>query len=157
MTVRSCSRKGTSFLRKGRYSEQYRIYHVTSTTHERVPIFANFWHGRCVVRALARQHIDGHIESLAFVVMPDHLHWLVQLRSDRRLETCVNLAKSLSAREVRQSCGFKRRVWERGFHDRAVRQEDDLARIARYIVANPLRAGIVDSIRNYPLWYAKWM
>ena len=46
---------------------------------------------------------------------------------------------------------------QRGFHDRAIRKQDDLVAVARYIVANPLRAGIVDSIRNYPLWDAKWL
>ena len=104
-----------------------------------------------------RQHLDGHIESLAFVVMPDHLHWLLQLRSDRTLGMCINVMKSLSAREIRQDFGLPSAVWQRGFHDRALRKDDDVVRIARYIIANPLRAGLVNSIRDYPLWDAKWL
>jgi len=150
-------RKGTALLRKGRYSEFNRIYHITTATYQRTPIFNNLLLGRCVVRALMRQHQDGHIESLAFVVMPDHLHWLLQLRSDRTLSVCMNLVKSLSAREIRHRSGMRETVWQRGYHDRALRKEDDVVRIARYIIANPLRGGLVNSIRQYPLWDAKWL
>jgi hypothetical protein len=48
-------------------------------------------------------------------------------------------------------------IWQRGFFDRAIRKDDDLLGIARYIVANPLRAGIVDSVGDYPLWDAMWL
>ena len=144
-------------MRNGRHSECNRIYHITTATYQRAPIFNNLLLGRCVVRALMRQHRDGHIDSLAFVVMPDHLHWLLRLRSDRTLGVCMSLAKSLSAREIRQHCGLRETVWQRGYHDRALRKEDDVVRIARYIIANPLRAGLVDSIGQYPLWDAKWV
>ena len=40
---------------------------------------------------------------------------------------------------------------------KAIQSEEDLADVARYIVANPLRAEIVRSIREYPLWDAKWL
>lgn len=49
------------------------------------------------------------------------------------------------------------RVWQRGFHDRALRQEEDLIATARYVVANPLRAGLVDRIGDYPWWDAVWL
>ena len=149
--------KGTRQLRKGRYSERYRIYHVTTRTQDRRPIFNDFRNGRLLVNALRRQHLDGFVESLAFVIMPDHLHWLFQIIGTRDLSACVSLVKSLSAREIRASGGTVGSVWQRGFHDRAIRREEDLVGVARYIVANPLRAGIVDSMGDYPLWDAKWL
>ena len=48
-------------------------------------------------------------------------------------------------------------VWQKGFHDRAVRQEDDLPAIARYVVANPVRAGLVTKTGTYPHWDAIWV
>ncbi|MCF6281296.1 MAG: hypothetical protein L3J28_03650 [Candidatus Polarisedimenticolaceae bacterium] len=42
-------------------------------------------------------------------------------------------------------------------HDRAIRKEEDLVAIARYIVANPLRAGLVKSIKDYPHWDCVWL
>ena len=157
MQHRATPFKGTRQLRVGRYSERNRIYHVTTRTCGRRPVFSCFQNRRLLIRALQRQHLDGFVDSLAFVVMPDHLHWLLQLIGTRDLSTCVGLVKSLSAREIHATQGIDGKIWQRGFHDRAIRKQDDLVAVARYIVANPLRAGIVDSIRNYPLWDAKWL
>jgi len=49
------------------------------------------------------------------------------------------------------------RLWQPGFHDRALRREQDLQPLARYIVANPLRAGLVKRLGDYPLWDAIWV
>ena len=148
---------GYKELRKGRHSEQNRIYHVTTRTNGRAPVFAEFGDARILTQALHIQHSGGLLESLAFVVMPDHFHWLVQITGDRSLSSCVNVVKSRTTREIHSKGRFRGTVWQRGFHDRALRREDDLAVAARYIVANPLRAGLVRSVRDYPHWDAKWL
>jgi putative transposase len=50
-----------------------------------------------------------------------------------------------------------RRIWQTGFHDHALRADEDVVRVARYIVANPLRAGLVSSPGEYPHWDAVWV
>jgi len=47
-------------------------------------------------------------------------------------------------------------VWQEGFHDHALRREEDLQATARYIIGNPVRAGLVPSVRDYPHWDAIW-
>ncbi|MEG2798132.1 MAG: transposase, partial [Pseudomonas sp.] len=48
-------------------------------------------------------------------------------------------------------------IWQKGYFDRALRREEDLKVMARYIIANPLRAGLVEHIGQYPLWDAIWL
>lgn len=48
-------------------------------------------------------------------------------------------------------------LWQDGYHDHALRKEEDLQQVARYIVANPLRAKLVADIGDYPLWDAIWL
>ena len=48
-------------------------------------------------------------------------------------------------------------LWQAGFHDRALRAEVDVRAAARYLVANPLRAGLVVSVGDYPYWNAIWL
>ncbi len=48
-------------------------------------------------------------------------------------------------------------LWQPGFHDRAIRKEEDLQAVARYIVANPVRAGLAGKVGDYPLWDATWL
>ena len=141
--------KGYSQLRKGRYSEPGQIYLVTSVTRERCPVFSNFWSARTLIRILHREPC-AELQTLAFVVMPDHVHWLLQLHSGE-LPVVMKRVKSLSARSLGGS------LWQSGYHDRALRKEENLPEVARYIVANPLRAGLVDSVRQYPHWDAVWL
>ena len=49
------------------------------------------------------------------------------------------------------------RLWQTGFHDHALRREEDLAATARYLIANPLRAGLVQRVGDYPFWDAVWV
>ena len=42
-------------------------------------------------------------------------------------------------------------------YDHVLRNDEDVRATARYIVADPLRAGLVDSIGDYPLWDAVWL
>ena len=98
-----------------------------------------------------------HAITLAYVVMPDHLHWLFQLGTRASMSTVVGNAKSYSARLLIERRVIRSKIWQRGFYDRAIRREEDLVSIARYIVANPLRAGLVEQIGDYAHWDSVWM
>ncbi|UZE26759.1 transposase [Pseudomonas asplenii] len=60
-------------------------------------------------------------------------------------------------REVNASRGQSGQVWQRGFHDRLIRRDEDLPGVARYVIANPVRAGLVKRVHDYPLWDAIWV
>ncbi|HZX70641.1 MAG TPA: transposase [Rhodanobacter sp.] len=137
-------------LRKGRVSQTGLAYHITAATHHRVPHFASFDNGRKVVRVLMGLHAEGRAETLCYVVMPDHLHWLMLLHAGK-LSDAVRLLKGRSARAI------GRPVWQANYFDHAVRTDEDLRTMARYIVANPLRAHLVERIGDYPLWDAVWL
>lgn len=150
--ARSCD------LRKGRVSEHGRLYHVRTATDRRRPLFADFMLGREVVKSMRFLHQRGDVESLAFVIMPDHLHWLFELRGERRLDQVLRSLKRHTARAINGRLGASGvAVWQTGYFDRAVRREEDIKGIARYMVANPLRAGLCERIENYALWDAAWL
>ena len=65
--------------------------------------------------------------------------------------------KSSSSRTLNRAMGRSGRIWTAGFHDHALRKEEDVKRVARYVIANPLRAGLVEQIGDYPLWDAIWL
>ena len=145
-------------LRKGRVSLPNQIYLLTAVTRDRVPIFGDLSCGRIVVRAM-RFHVERRfVESLAFVVMPDHLHWLVQLRAGEQLDRLMRSFKTYAARRINEHRGADGQgVWQTGYHDHAVRREEGVVAVARYIVANPLRADLVERVGDYPLWDAVWL
>ncbi|SJM95001.1 conserved hypothetical protein [Crenothrix polyspora] len=150
-------------LRKGRYSQHNQSYLVTTNTEQRQTVFADFYLGRIVVQAMRHQHEQGNVHSLAFVLMPDHLHWLFTLQNDNTLAEVMKHVKGTSSyliqknRRERGAIQLHHPLWQDGYHDRALRKEEDLQQIARYIVANPLRTGLVTKIGDYPLWDAVWL
>ena len=148
---------GYSSLRDGRRSIPGQYYHIIICTAERRRIFADFRCGREVVRSLQRLQAEHVAKSIAFVVMPDHLHWLMQLQERKTLPVCVASMKSFAARSIIANYPCRGPIWQKGYMDRAIRREEDLLTVARYIVANPLRAGIVENIGEYPLWDSLWM
>jgi putative transposase len=146
-----------STLRKGRVSEPGRAYLITAVTAHRTPLFSDFGAARAVVSSLSKSDRLERSDTLAFVVMPDHVHWLMQLRSNN-LSGVVGSVKASAARTInllRGTAGIA--CWQTGFHDHALRSDAVLADTARYIVANPLRAGLVARLADYPHWDAVWL
>ncbi len=89
--------------------------------------------------------------------MPDHVHWLLELAERGSLSSIVQQCKSVSAHGINKHLNRRGKVWQAGFHDHALRTEESLIAAARYIVANPIRAGLCDRIEEYPHWDAIWI
>jgi REP element-mobilizing transposase RayT len=143
-------------LRIGRYAEQNRIYLLTANTLKREPVFKDCTLGRLVVHQFMQAQKEGFADTLAWVVMPDHFHWLIQLQRGS-LAQLMCQTKSLSTRAIKGAIGRTGSLWQQSFHDRALRKDEDLVKLARYVVANPLRAGLVEKLGDYPLWDAIWV
>ena len=94
---------------------------------------------------------------MCWVLMPDHWHCLLELGETEVLSRSVGRAKSTAGRALRRECGIPGEIWSPGFHERAMRREESVLEAARYIVANPVRAGLVRNPRDYPYWDAVWL
>ena len=136
-------------LRRCRFSESGRPYLITTVTHGRKPVYCNFDVARLLIDELRTTCDKLLIESLAWVVMPDHLHWMFVFNRSTVAEV-VSYVKGTSAHSINICRGYSGRVWQKGFDDHALRQDEDIKAVARYIIANPLRAGLVDN-RGLPL------
>nr|WP_322940105.1 transposase [Pseudomonas sp. s4] len=143
-------------LRPGRCSEPGRIYLLTIVVREREPLLGDFMAGRLLVAELRATVEAGEVNSLAWVVMPDHFHWLVELR-EQSLAAVVQRVKGRSARTINRHLRREGTLWQAGYHDHALRREEDVQAVARYVVANPLWARLVRRVGDYPLWDAVWL
>jgi len=138
-------------LRQGRVSTPGQVYSLTIVTQNRQQIFTNFPHARKVIQILHTIEKQKWATTLCFVLMPDHLHWLMQLGEAKELSSLVQQFKSWASKAIGKP------IWQKGFYDHALRQEEDIKNIARYIVTNPLRANIVTKLNDYPHWDAIWL
>ncbi|MEI7870180.1 MAG: transposase [Candidatus Methylumidiphilus sp.] len=148
---------GHAALRKGRVSLHGQIYLVTTTTLDRQSVFLDFRAAQAAARSFEDKSVLADATLLAWVLMPDHFHGLLQLGETIDLQNMMNRLKSASARRVNRVIGHEGALWARTHHDHALRQEEDLLQTARYIVANPVRAGLVKRVGDYPFWNAVWL
>ncbi len=102
-------------------------------------------------------HEASDVNSMAWVIMPDHIHWLFQLTENKSLSEVMKYFKARSAQQVNRYLKRRSKLWQNAFYDHAIRKDEDVKAIARYIVANRLRAGLVEHIGDYSLWDAIWL
>jgi REP element-mobilizing transposase RayT len=93
---------------------------------------------------------DGHrFELHALVVMPDHVHLALTPRRDERgpfrIPEIMQEIKSVSAHRISKETGHVGRVWQEESFDRALRREEDLSAKIKYMLDNPVRAGLVST------------
>jgi len=79
------------------------------------------------------------------------------LGEEAELSKVIKLLKGKSARAINQRLQHAGPLWQKEYYDRAIRKNDDIKQVARYIVANPLRSGIVNHIGDYSHWDAIWL
>ena len=143
-------------LRRGRVSIPGQLYLLTTTVNQREPVFRDFALARLMIEQLRYAERTAMVRSMAWVVMPDHLHWLIALEQVS-LSTLMRKVKCRSTCLINKASGRTGRLWQQGFHDRALRREEHVLDVARYIIANPVRAGLVSKVGDYPHWDAVWL
>ena len=143
-------------LRNGRVSLPNHIYLITFTTKNRAELFNDFRLACAASRALSEPGLWRDARLMTWVLMPDHWHGLLQLGDVESLSTVVGRAKAISARVVNTLRGTSSTVWQPGFHDRALRTDEAVLDVARYVIANPVRAGLSGRIDDYSFWDSEW-
>ena len=138
-------------LRKGRLSLVGGEYFLTCVVHNRRPVFTDFKFCRILVKEMSFLESCGILSWSAWVIMPNHFHGLVTPKNGS-LSNAVKQLNGRSARKINNEVGATKPLWQPEFYDHALREEEDRISIARYIVANPLRAGLVTNIAEYPHW-----
>jgi putative transposase len=147
---------GRRALRQGRVSIPGQLYLLTTVTCHREPLFADTVRAQVASRVIHATSTWADSRLHAWVLMPDHWHGLLQL-GDESLGRVMSRFKAGVSRVLHESCGLVGPLWDRSFHDHALRVDEDIKTVARYIVANPVRAGLVDSVFAYPYWNAVWL
>ena len=144
--------RGYGHLRAGRYSFPGQLYLLTTVTRHRRPWFLDPEVARLAARSMSLAEHWLPSRCLCWVLMPDHWHGLVELGEGATLATTMKRIKGAAAHSVNQHLKIGGPLWASGFHDHALREEESTENVARYIIANPLRAGLVRNLMDYPYW-----
>ena len=103
---------------------------------------------KTVVASLKYQHQQNLIDLFAFIVMPNHIHFLA--RFNESISKVVSSLKSFTGREINSILGRSGAFWQREYFDRWIATEDEFRLAKSYIELNPVRAGLCDSAEEWP-------
>ena len=95
--------------------------------------------------AAAADHLYGLrlCSPLLLLAMPDHLHMIVLIPSRLPIATFVARFK--------RTAGYGLEIrWQRGAFDHRIRNDDSYREKWAYVLANPVRAGLVSSAELWP-------
>ncbi|HEU0277230.1 MAG TPA: transposase [Rhodanobacteraceae bacterium] len=148
---------GHAALRRGRRSIPGQAYLLTTATASRRAWFANWPVAVAVARELGTSRLWRSHHVHAWVLMPDHLHVLVTLGNAETLPQMMGRVKAVTARSALAVVRSAAPLWAGAFHDHALRSDEQLAVAVRYIIANPVRAGLVASPGSWPFWDSEWL
>ncbi len=135
-------------------------YFITTVTHQRACLFGKVVNREMQLNASGKmvekvwselpKHYP-HIELGMFIVMPNHVHGIIIIDEDvgaglrpaptkkHGLSEIIRAFKSFSSRHIHEIDEFSpERIWQRGFHDRILRNEKEWQNVHLYIEANPV-------------------
>jgi REP-associated tyrosine transposase len=132
-----------SFNYKGRYS-----YALAFITEQREPLMRDVEVIRLVVPQFVRAGREKGFVVVVHCMMPDHAHLIVDgLRDDSDGLAFIKAAKQYTGYYYKQAYG--RRLWQRYGYEHVIRDDMERALTIRYLLANPVRAGIVADPRYF--------
>ena len=121
---------------------------VIVVTRHRRPLFEDEELASACLDSIKRATARFHAQLHAYCLMLDHVHILVEIPGwcvaggfDPSLQDNLRLRSERSDREV---------AWQPSYYDNILRREDALEDVAAYIWTNPVTAGIVEEVWDYP-------
>lgn len=144
------SRRQTHRLHLGRISASDACYFITFVTAARKPWLGNTDNLSSVLQVLSSWHEQNNSgDLLAATIMPDHVHVLCRLGSDRTVGQCVGQWKTESRRQIHYA-----ENWQRDFWEHRLRRDETWEDYGLYMFLNPYRAGLLKGNAVWPGWLA---
>ena len=144
-------------LRGERLPMPAQAWQVVVETGGRQPWFSSF-HVACeAVRAFRRASAGGDWTLLAWVLLADRAHWLLQPGASVPLTVAVSRMKATTGAGVNRMLARAGPLWEPAFDCRALGAAEDLRTAARRFVVDALREGGIQDPGHYPFWDCAWL
>lgn len=104
-----------------------------------------------VLRSLVAEH---RFKLHDFVIMPDHVHLLIEVGESMTIEKAMQFIKGRFSRRISQEFDYHGEVWQRGFTEVQVMNKQNFEAHRAYIADNPVKAGLAATTEQYPFCFS---
>ncbi len=124
-------------------------YSLTFYTDRRRHLFSNPGAVALVLKQISRAAIEHRFAVIAYCFMPDCVHLLIEGQSDLSDgKRFISRAKQYSG--FYYSKAYRHTLWQRHGLERVLQEDEPTLRAARDVLENPVRAGLVQRVQDYP-------
>jgi REP element-mobilizing transposase RayT len=125
----------------------------------RVEEYLDAGHGECLLRrpeiAVLVENALLHFDRqryllLAWCVMPNHVHALIETAEGWPLDDVLHSWKSFTSHEANKILQRRGEMWQREYLDRYIRNAEHFEAVVKYIEENPVKAGLVRIKTDWP-------
>ncbi|MGD0596161.1 MAG: valine--tRNA ligase [Sedimentisphaerales bacterium] len=157
---------------QGRELTSYEQQELIRLHSEKVESYLDTGHGQCYLRepkiadlvANALKHFDSErYDLIAWAIMPNHVHAVVQPREGFDLPGILHSWKSYTANKANELLERTGEFWQSEYYDHLIRDEKDFAYQVNYIKENPAKAGLENwpwvDVNTSGVWqiYGSWL
>jgi putative transposase len=139
-----------------RFSGHGLPYFVTSNTDRRSSLFTDPRAVSLLMQVVKEVRAQTGLRIHAYVVMPDHVHFVLGLSPRETVSRVMELIKGRFAHRWNRRTGGKGSVWQSRFNERALRTDDALRSAIDYVHMNPVEAGLVERPEDYQWSSSGW-
>jgi putative transposase len=126
------------------------VYHAINRGNNRDRVFADAGDFRAFLRALGQTQLRYPFALFGYTLMNNHFHLLLRPddgQSISRILQSLTVAHTWRYHRRHRSVGH---VWQGRFKSPVIQDDDHLLTVLRYVEGNPLRAGLVADLKDYP-------
>ena len=120
-------------------------YFITINTYKRQHFFGEIKDNKMILNEngnivdnISKNILDlEKAEFLCFQIMPNHIHFIIELKKDGNIElkNIISYFKSTVSKQIKDI----KPLWDRGYFDRVIRDEKEYNNVVKYILDNPYR------------------
>jgi len=126
-----------------------RTFFVTSSTWGRQRLLQSDRSAGLFIKILYEYRTQGKYQLHEFVVMPDHFHVLLTVGGQTTVERAVQFIKGGFAFRAGRELGLRAPVWQKGFSEARVQDEEPFMARRTYIRNNPVAALLAEEAEKY--------
>jgi putative transposase len=125
-------------------------FHVLDRGNGRATVFHEDGDYRAFITLLAAAKQRHPVRLFAFAILPNHFHAVVQPTGDVSLSTFMHWWLTSHVRRYHRHHGTSGHVWQDRFKSFPIQQNDHFLTVVRYVLLNPVRAGLVALAQQWP-------
>ena len=145
------ARRKVAFVKGGHY-------HIYNRGANRQPIFRDDENYRFLLGRVKEAAVEQQVSVLTYCLMPNHFHFVLRQDGEHPLSGFVQSVFNSYTKAFNKRYQRSGTLFEGPYRARAVTTEEYLLHLCRYVHRNPLEAGLVVRLSDWPYSnYPEWV